>query len=453
MKIRRVKYNNHPILGDLELDFVNPITNITYNNVVFVGENGTGKTTVLRTISDYINCITLRPFEYIEYEADGNIFRILPLQGGNGTFHTRMDLTSGTEEIVRRDNANNPSIMRADKKDMISYPFAFSKARSDFKTNKISNVSTKKLDSEIHDDDNDDNYTSLKQLIVDIDNQDNSEFTQRNKTMRLDYAQFLPTSRIYRFSNAFNTFFGNISFDRIEDIADEKVILFKKNNKDIPIDGLSTGEKQIVFRGAYLLKNSGKMEDGVAFIDEPELSMHPSWQRKVLKYFQTLYSDAATGNQKAQLFFASHSEYVVASALEDPNNVLVVVLSENGGTISQRRITTPIVLPTITASEINYAAFGIPTIDYHIALYGAIQAKYNKQRIADCDTFIENCTPYYDSTRHESITSNPNSGRQYKTLPTKVRNHIDHPDTAPPFTMRELEASIKLMRDILMYVP
>ena len=121
MKIRKVKYNNHPILGDLELDFVNPITNVAYNNVVFVGENGTGKTTILRTISDYINCITLRPFEYIEYEADGNIFRILPLQGENGTFHTRMDLTSRTEEIVRRDNANNPSIMRADKKDMRSY--------------------------------------------------------------------------------------------------------------------------------------------------------------------------------------------------------------------------------------------------------------------------------------------------------------------------------------------
>lgn len=453
MKIRKVKYNNHPILGGLELDFINPITNISYNNVVFVGENGTGKTTVLRTISDYINCITLRPFEYIEYEADGNIFRVLPLQEGNGTFHNRIDLNAGTKEIVRRDNANSPSIMRADKKDMRSYPFAFSKARSDFKTNKISNVSTKKLDSEIHDDDNDDNYTSLKQLIVDIDNQDNSEFTQRNKTMRLDYEQFLPTSRIYRFSNAFNNFFGNISFDRIEDIANEKVILFKKNNQDIPIDGLSTGEKQIVFRGAYLLKNSGKMEDGVAFIDEPELSMHPSWQRKVLKYFQNLYKDAPTGNQKAQLFFASHSEYVVASALEDPNNVLVIVLSENGGVITQRRITTPIVLPTIIASEINYAAFGIPSIDYHIALYGAIQAKYNKQKIADCDTFIESCVPYYDSTRHERITTNPTSGRQYRTLPTKVRNSIDHPDTAVAFTSLEMEESIKLMRDILINIP
>lgn len=437
------------------MDFVNPKTDLPYNTVVLVGENGTGKTTVLKTLSEYINCISIRPFDYIEYEADGHIFRIEPLlnaPNGTNTFHKRMDLTAGTEEEIRRDNAYSPDIMQTDKKDMRFYAFAFSKARADFKTDIISNVSTKTLDAEIHDDDNEDNYTSLKQLIVDIDNQDNSEYTRRNRHERLDYEQFLPTSRMYRFSNAFKTFFGDINFDRIEDIAAEKVIYFKKNNKDVPIDGLSTGEKQIVFRGAYLLKNSGKMEDGVAFIDEPELSMHPSWQRKVLEYFRNLYTDAITGNQKTQLFFASHSEYVVASALENSNDVVVIVLSENSGVISQRKITAPIVLPIIVASEVNYAAFGIPTIDYHIALYGAIQARYNKQKISDCDTFIESCVPYYDKLRHGCVTTNPINGRQYKTLPTKIRNSIDHPDTAPAFTMSEMEDSIKLMRDILMNI-
>lgn len=452
MKIRKLKYKNHEILGNLELDFVNPTTSQPYSTVVLVGENGTGKTTILKTISDYINSISLQPFDYIEYEADGSQFRIVPLSRENKTFHIRKDLTAGTEDEIRRDNFNSPDTMRSDRKDMRFYACAFSKARADFKTAKISNVSTKTLDTEIHDDDKEDNYTSLKQLIVDIDNQDNSEYTRRNRVARLDYDQFLPTSKMYRFSNAFNNFFGDICFDRIDDIDGEKVILFKKNNKDIPIDELSTGEKQIVFRGAYLLKNSGKMEDGLAFIDEPELSMHPSWQRKILDYFRNLYKDTTTGNHKAQLFFASHSEYVVASALKNPNDVVVIVLKENGGVISSRKITTPIVLPTIVASEVNYAAFEIPTIDYHIALYGAIQAKYNKQKITDCDAFIENCA-CYDKGQHEKITTNPITMTQYKTLPTKVRNRIDHPDTAPAFTEEEMEESIKLMRDILMTVP
>jgi hypothetical protein len=60
--------------------------------------------------------------------------------------------------------------------------------------------------------------------------------------------------------------------------------------------------------------------------------------------------------------------------------------------------------------------------------------------------------PYYDNRRHERITTNPITGTQYKTLPTKVRNRIDHPDTAPTFTREEMEESIKLMRNILMNI-
>lgn len=43
MKIRKVKWTNHPILGNLELDFVNPVTNHPFSTIVFAGENGSGK--------------------------------------------------------------------------------------------------------------------------------------------------------------------------------------------------------------------------------------------------------------------------------------------------------------------------------------------------------------------------------------------------------------------------
>lgn len=50
MKIRKVKWTNHPILGNLELDFVNPVTNHPFSTIVFAGENGSGKTTILETL-------------------------------------------------------------------------------------------------------------------------------------------------------------------------------------------------------------------------------------------------------------------------------------------------------------------------------------------------------------------------------------------------------------------
>ena len=70
---------------------------------------------------------------------------------------------------------------------------------------------------------------------------------------------------------------------------DERIV-FKKFDKEISIDSLSTGEKQIVFRGAYLLKNQKILNGGIVLIDEPELSMHPLWQEKILDYYRRIYS-------------------------------------------------------------------------------------------------------------------------------------------------------------------
>lgn len=448
MKIRKVKYNNHHVLGNLEMDFLNPRTNEPYNTVILIGENGTGKTTVLSTLSDFFNSVSLQPFQYIEYEADGHLYHIEPINNGVAGFHTRCEIGSNAMESISRSKNINAYQMYADKKDLRSYPSVFSKARADYKVTKISGISTTLLDTEIHEQDNKDDYTSLKQLIVDIYDQDSRDYMNQNKGAQMLWDVFYSTSRIFRFANAFNHFFDKVKFDRIETVNQDNLILFKKNGKDVPIDNLSTGEKQIVYRGAFLLKNSGIIDDGAVFIDEPELSMHPAWQRRILNYFQNLYKNP-DGKLRAQLFFASHSEYVVASALEHYNDNLVVVLNENDGVINSRSITMPLVLPSITASEINYAAFGIPSVDYHIALYGAIQSKFGVHSISDCDSKIESCAPYYNADQHEAITASP-SGTIYKTVCTKVRNHIDHPDTAPAYTEEEMQKSIILMRDICM---
>lgn len=103
----------------------------------------------------------------------------------------------------------------------------------------------------------------------------------------------------------------NIKFGGLdEQNSEEKRIIFKKYGKDISIDLLSIGEKQIVFRGAYLLKNQKILNGGIALIDEPELSMHTLWQEKILDYYRNIFTTPKNifykNEQRVQMIVATH---------------------------------------------------------------------------------------------------------------------------------------------------
>ena len=53
MYLTHLKIEKHPILGDIDLSFINPKTNEPYSIIAFVGENGCGKTSLLNEIFDY----------------------------------------------------------------------------------------------------------------------------------------------------------------------------------------------------------------------------------------------------------------------------------------------------------------------------------------------------------------------------------------------------------------
>lgn len=187
--------------------------------------------------------------------------------------------------------------------------------------------------------------------------------------------EFEPSSKMHRFKNAFNTFFDNIKYNKVSNSNGEKLILFSKSGKDISLDKLSTGEKQIVFRGAFLLKNLNQLSGSIIMVDEPELSMHPKWQVRILDYYKRLFTDDA-GNQFVQLLFATHSTGVISNALQDLDNTKVFVLrTNNNGIIIPGNIKKPSVLPYTLAAEINYQAFDIASTDYHNAFMDTLRLK------------------------------------------------------------------------------
>ncbi len=442
MNITKIKWKNHPVLGNLKLDFINPVTNNPYNTILFAGENGTGKTTILETISTFLNNGSFKAFEFIEYKVDGQVLKAIPLQGTNDESIYNMVEANGNMATIYPESYQVGS---PNPQDIRYGGCVFSKARADFKTEQISYATTKKLDENKYDVDQEDNFTSLKQLIVDIENQDNAEYAEINRnssTNPKSWDDFYITSKVYRFRNAFNNFFEKLKYDKVADVNNEKTILFNKNNKSISIDRLSTGEKQIVFRGAYLLKNNKKLKGAAVMIDEPELSMHPKWQEKILQYYKNLFTES--GTQNVQLFFATHSEHVLKEALSNRNDNLVIVLHENNGIISAKRIDTPAVLPSITFAETNYLAFDVISNDYHIELYGWLQQKQSKFKVKECDTYIKSQNEYIANTAlYSKLSTYRNTN--YETLPTYVRNAIDHPDPAHRFTEQELRNSIELL--------
>ncbi len=441
--IKTIEWNNDRILGNLNLNFAKSDGSI-YNTVVFAGENGSGKTRILQTLSDFLNLDTIVPFKEIVYELNNVCYSITPNDiNPQMGFHKRKNLSNGTVVTIASNKNNNRNRIDEDLEDIRHYGCIYSKARSGFKTNPVKSSTTQQLDADKYDDDNSDDFTNIKQLIVDIKSQDNSAWDKIGASgQSTTYQQFHLTSKIFRFEKAFNDFFDALTFDGVDETAgDEKRVSFSKNGNSIKIDDLSTGEKQIVFRGAQLLKNSKSINNGVVLIDEPELSMHPKWQAKIFDYYRGLFT--TNGKQTAQIFFATHSENVIRAAVKDPN-VLVIILTDANGTITANKINER-VLPSVTAAEINYLAFGVISIDYHIALYGDFQTQTGKSRIEAADSHLASQTEY-NATIHEKRDSYGNS--HYQTLPTYIRNAIDHPDSGRVYSDGDLETSILLLRSI-----
>lgn len=443
--ISKIKWKNHDILGNLELDFTKDDGTI-YNTIVIAGENGTGKTTILETLSNFLEMGIIEPFESISYESENIPYEIIrdekSLQPGNYIRKNKIN-----EEKVRIGLINTYTKY---PEDLRNFGFVYSKARSGFNTKKITTSTINQLDLDKHEGDRNDDFTFIKQLLVDIDIQDSTEWKKiSNLGLKTSFDEFKKTSRLYRFESAFNNFFENIQFEGVDnENQSQKDIIFKKHDKIISVDNMSTGEKQIVFRGALLLKNLNNLSGGIILIDEPELSMHPQWQKKILNYYRELFKK--DGIQNVQIIIATHSEYILQSALEDKTDCIIITLKDNAGTIEANRIISPNILPTITLAETNYIAFSIISTDYHNQLYGQLQNLTNSSdSVKQCDKYIlskikkdkdNECYKRYSEHKKKSgeITT-------YETLPTYIRNAIDHPATDKEYTEEELKKSIELL--------
>lgn len=314
LKIKNVKFKQHPILGDAEFDFCDEVGSAA-NMVIIAGENGVGKSKLIESLYNFASRTSEGASFTVKYELDSNK-RETAIERGSFIFWRTTDSVSsstiGTEELKK-------------------LCAIFSEVGINYRSSRdINSVTSLSLDSSHSSYRTSGNLAAeIKQLLVDVqalDDQESSRAYREAKKQRQDLNQVKIDSRMERFSRAFSHMFSDLKYDRIENSNNHKVVMFKKNGVDVPLDDLSSGEKQIVFRGCFLLRNKDATKGAVVFIDEPEISLHPEWQKKILGFYRKIFTDS-DGNLTSQIFVVTHSPFIIHG--EDRENDKVIVLQRN----------------------------------------------------------------------------------------------------------------------------
>lgn len=320
-KIQNVKFINHPILGNLALDFCD-LSGNAVDTVIIAGENGTGKSTILDTIYSVITNTSNKTELVITVEYNDYIYKLQ--YKWNSKFNCGMIY----------DN-NNQSYVQGSREAKDKFPFngIYSDAEINYQKAQIDSVRSTDLDQMNNNQRSSHNLAmQIKQLIVDIQASDDADTSNSYRTVKMgsrNFNEIVPGSRITRFTNAFNKMFETLSYSKVENKNNHKSIIFTKYGKEIDIDDLSSGEKQIVYRGCFLLKDKESLNGAFAFIDEPEISLHPEWQNKILDYYKSIFTDD-NGKQTSQLFVVTHSPFIIHNKNRKNDKVIVLKRNENG---------------------------------------------------------------------------------------------------------------------------
>ena len=75
-----------------------------------------------------------------------------------------------------------------------------------------------------------------------------------------------------------------------------------------------------------MLKDKEALNGALVFIDEPEISLHPVWQKKIMDYYKGIFTNT-DGIQTSQIFAVTHSPFVIHN--ENRKNDKVIILKRD----------------------------------------------------------------------------------------------------------------------------
>ena len=309
MKIKNLHIKEFKGLRDISINFEK--NDKPLDLVVLAGSNGSGKTRVLESILQYFQ-------DHIQYNYRGNSNKIEIYfeekeKICRNNVGDEMELYEGLKSFSYHeiDNPRNEKHIKIKKELNILPKIIYVPTEINFQ--KMNTASTTLVQEY--------NFINIvnTNLIKDIPSYIATKMISamlKNKNEKVGDVQ----KKVF---NEINEIFENLNIDvKVEDISQDgrNITLFTNSAGDkFDINELSSGEKQLFLRTlAIKMLNP---ENSIILIDEPELSLHPKWQQKIVDVYRKI-------GENNQIIIATHSPHILGSVKKE--NIMLLDKDEDG---------------------------------------------------------------------------------------------------------------------------
>ena len=318
MKIEKVHIKNIKGIKDLELSFKKD--NKILDVIVLAGVNGSGKTTILESIKDFFynknidfNNIEKSNINLDIFFEDFEKKNIEEAEKSSNNYKQPLWNFFNALQSYRYEKSNNNGLYQNLIAKRFNTPPKIIYVPAENKFEEIQTYST---------------TLSREYKFINIINsnviRDIPSYiaTRRNHlaTIEEDLTMKEITNKVV---NEINSIFDILELDvKLKGFSkDEKTMPIFENSagEEFDINDLSSGEKQLFLRTLSIKMLESK--NSIILIDEPELSLHPKWQQRIIEVYKKI-------GENNQIIIATHSPHILGSVSSE--NIFILYRDENG---------------------------------------------------------------------------------------------------------------------------
>lgn len=318
MKIEKVHIKNIKGIKDLELSFKKD--NKILDVIVLAGVNGSGKTTILESIKDFFYNTNINYDEPEKSNVNLDIF---------------------FEDFEKKNTEDHEKTSNNDEHELLNFSNIFeayhygkyndSKFYQDLIAKRFENppkIIYVPANNSFEEVETKSTTLSRNYEFINIVNSELMEdipsyiATRRNylATIEEDLTMKEVTNIIV---NEINSIFSILELDvKLKGFSkDEKTMPIFENSvgEEFDINDLSSGEKQLFLRTLSI--RMLEPNNSIILIDEPELSLHPKWQQRIIEVYKKI-------GENNQIILATHSPHILGSVSNE--NIFILYRDEKG---------------------------------------------------------------------------------------------------------------------------